>query len=473
MSAYEIERKFMMYFFDILKFLKTLEVEYRSEALQQYYISSQTDPYTRFRKKGEQYFKTIKKGEGLIREEIESQITAEEYKSQQAHIIGRLITKTRYNFDYQGFTYEIDSFSGLLYGLIYLEIEFIDEKQAKGFLLPHRFRQLLYREVTEESGYSNYALSTLPYIPSTVLSAGQLDVFSPSSLALVRTIDELVEEIQRTKILLLDNTHDVEALHNFRVAIRKLRAMLGSFAEVMVKKERKRVSTTLSGVMQKTYAKRDNDVAVASFTRLKNETPELPDYIVELILDRYQKREKAFAKKLTHLIQSDELDSMIEMLLAIKIENRLFKEVANQPIIFTALEVIKKHLHIILESGEQIDLKSDEDAYRKIRIAFKKLRYTLGVLSFMIEESHMKLLLKNLKSIQLTLGDLHNIQIQKSEVEKIMQSYDEKKKKFIKLLKKMEKQERQLKRQFLEDFREFSRKTIDYETLFFRDLEVL
>jgi len=469
MSTYEIERKFLMHFFDVLNFVKNLGVEYRSELLEQYYISSKTEPYARFRKKEARYYKTIKKGEGLVRQEIENQITMAEYESHRTAIIGRLITKTRYTFDYQNFTYELDSFSGSLTGLIYLEIEFADEEQAKEFELPKLFEQLLYREVTEESTFSNYALSTLPYIPSPTLSTMKLDAFSASSVVLVSTIERLIEEIERSRTLLEKNPHDVEALHNFRVAIRKVRAILGSFRGVMSKSVRKSTNTTLSQVMQQTNKKRDNDVAVMTFTQLRDESPKALREPITLILDFYQKREKKLTKKLAKLIGSDEVQDMLEMILAIKVEDRLFKKVANQPIILTALEVVKNHFDMIVKSGEKIDMSSDDNVYHKIRIAFKKLRYTLDLLTFMTDESKMELFLTDLKSIQTTLGDMHDIQIQRSEIEKIMLNFGENKE-FTILLKNMDREEKKLKQQFLKDFKSFAHKKMSYDTLFFKKL---
>jgi CHAD domain-containing protein len=206
-----------------------------------------------------------------------------------------------------------------------------------------------------------------------------------------------------------------------------------------------------------------------TFTQLRDESPKALREPITLILDFYQKREKKLTKKLTKLIGSDEVQDMLEMILAIKVEDRLFKKVANQPIILTALEVVKNHFDMIVKSGEKIDMSSDDNVYHKIRIAFKKLRYTLDLLAFMTDESKMELFLTDLKSIQTTLGDMHDIQIQRSEIEKIMLNFGENKE-FTILLKNMEREEKKLKQQFLKDFKSFTHKKMSYNALFFKKL---
>ena len=114
------------------------------------------EPVIRIRRDGEAYWLTYK-GKGLmVREEYNLPLTKEAYESLLPKCEGRIIRKTRYQKALpEGYTAEIDVFSGDLEGLILLEVEFPDKQQAEAFRAPGWFG----REVTEDRAYSNAALS--------------------------------------------------------------------------------------------------------------------------------------------------------------------------------------------------------------------------------------------------------------------------------------------------------------------------
>ena len=77
------------------------------------------------------FFKTIKSGEGMVREESEYLVTKEEFDKHLEDHVGKIIEKERFVFAHKGLTYELDRFFGPLKGLCYLEIEFDDEEAAE------------------------------------------------------------------------------------------------------------------------------------------------------------------------------------------------------------------------------------------------------------------------------------------------------------------------------------------------------
>ena len=115
----------------------------------------------RKQRKGETtYLLTIKKGDGLQRDEIEVEIPADIYTMIWPKTEGRRIEKTRYEIPYGNHLVELDVYYGHLRGLITAEVEFDNLELANSFVPPSWFG----REITEDSRYKNknLALKGLP-----------------------------------------------------------------------------------------------------------------------------------------------------------------------------------------------------------------------------------------------------------------------------------------------------------------------
>lgn len=95
---------------------------------------------------------TIKRGEGLIREEISEEIGSGTYKQLLSISLGKPVTKTRLVVKIDGNIVEIDKFFDK--NLIIAEIEFPNKFQAEAYIPPSWFG----KEVTKKSEYSNMNL---------------------------------------------------------------------------------------------------------------------------------------------------------------------------------------------------------------------------------------------------------------------------------------------------------------------------
>ncbi len=142
----EIERKFLL--------TETPDLGvYSKHEIEQGYLGTPEDG--RIRKSDNQYFKTVKRGEGKVRVEIESQISKEEFDNLWPTTEGKRVTKTRYLIPYQEHTIEVDLYHGNLSGLLTAEVEFSSIDDCDKFVPPDWFG----RELTEDKRYSNYYLS--------------------------------------------------------------------------------------------------------------------------------------------------------------------------------------------------------------------------------------------------------------------------------------------------------------------------
>ncbi|TYQ16845.1 UNVERIFIED_CONTAM: CYTH domain-containing protein [Acetivibrio alkalicellulosi] len=149
----EIERKFTIKNDDILNQLSE-GILYR-----QGYLNTQIERTVRVRTYSNKGFITVKGvSKGACRLEYEYEIPADEANEMLNFLCHKpLIEKTRYNYVYKGFLWEIDIFSGDNQGLLIAEIEL--ESENTFFEKP----PWIGVEVTGDPHYYNSSLIENPY----------------------------------------------------------------------------------------------------------------------------------------------------------------------------------------------------------------------------------------------------------------------------------------------------------------------
>ena len=146
----EIERKFL------LKQLPPHFEQLRGAPIEQGYLAIEPNGnQVRLRKKGETFSLTAKRGEGLVRDEHEIELTPAQFAALWPLTAGRRLTKQRYETPYAGRTIEIDVYGGINSGLVVAEVEFDSELAAREFVPPDWFAQ----DVSERPEYSNRNLA--------------------------------------------------------------------------------------------------------------------------------------------------------------------------------------------------------------------------------------------------------------------------------------------------------------------------
>lgn len=146
----EIERKFVV---QSVPF--SLE-KYPTYTIRQgYLLVSPDEDEVRVRQKEDLFFLTIKKGVGLERQEIEIEITHQQFENLYAATADHCLGKRRFEIEYKSYLIELDIFTGRLNGLIIAEVEFKTVEESRLFKIPEWFD----REVTEDAGFANRNLA--------------------------------------------------------------------------------------------------------------------------------------------------------------------------------------------------------------------------------------------------------------------------------------------------------------------------
>ena len=480
MKGLEIERKFLLRPCSPKHFLHAMGLDYRKYRLQQYYLPEQNGEYIRYRRKNNLYLKTVKSGEGMVRSEHEYPVSKKEFESHIKEHIGKIIEKERFVFRYGGKIYEMDRFRASLEGLCYLEIEFDSREEAERFVLPEIFSHLVLAEVTEESRFNNSSLCSSTFIPSLERKpesslrnrgdTGSQTAFGPfdsTVVAIEAILQNLAQRMEKSRKLLLKNEGDrAEALHQFRVSLRKARSILSLFKPLFLPHWYQLHTRNLSLLMAQTNAKRDIDVLLEKLPHYQSLLPKkLRKGVAPLRTLLYQKREEQGAW-IVSLAHSELLKYEISTL-----ARPHFSSASGvQPIVITAMQTVRRRIERIIAKGKKLHRHSGERAYHKLRIQFKKIRYFIEAMKPLIEREKYKKVLKIIKKMQVILGDFHDYQVQRSLLLSLEAHPFVQKKKtrraIRKLTREIEKLEMAEEARFRKKIGKFSARKKDFKQLF-------
>lgn len=114
-------------------------------------LRRQTGPDGRVRR-----FHTIKRGTGLVREEVEREIDEAELAREWPRTAGRRLSKVRWKVREGDHVWEVDHFPAL--SLVLAEVELASADESPPF--PAWLAPFVVKDVTEDPAYRNFTLAT-------------------------------------------------------------------------------------------------------------------------------------------------------------------------------------------------------------------------------------------------------------------------------------------------------------------------
>jgi CYTH domain-containing protein len=145
----EVERKWLV------RDLPDLSGHSGQEVIQGYIAIAADGTEVRLRQTDGKFFQTVKSEGGLVRGEIEVELSKDQFKTLWQTTAGRQLKKIRYAMSWDGRRVEVDIYQGSLAGLIVAEVEFTSARDSSRFAPPSWFG----REVTEDEHYKNAHLA--------------------------------------------------------------------------------------------------------------------------------------------------------------------------------------------------------------------------------------------------------------------------------------------------------------------------
>lgn len=480
MKHLEIERRYLLYPCSVKAFLKRYHMQYKKIPIRQFYSVAREDRVQRYRQEGNRYLLTSKTGRGMTRVEEEKEIDKATFYSALAAHRGGIIEKDRYVVEVGEYRYEIDRFKKSLKGLNILEIEFPDAARARRFRIAAPFDDLVITEVTDNPAFSNAALSRTMRIPAIahpliellkrvdrengfLKASAKVDLrpYESGAHAVKTILYRLLKSVEANRAAILEGDDDSERLHQFRVAMRKMRALLAQMSLYFDPTWLQSRKTKLAELMRQTGPKRDIDVYLMQIPRYRAWLS--ADYHEGLAeIENYlRKSAESQNVRLQAFLRSealkDEIGTIERFVHTESLEG--LSSAAENPVVIDATKALKKRYRKILKKGRAIDEEAPAADYHALRIEVKKLRYLMEFFAAILEPEAYRTLIKKLKEIQTILGEHQDLEVQRTHLKdllKIPEITDKETKKSIEKLRQiLEKEEHKKRRAFREKFAMF------------------
>jgi len=432
MKHCEIERRYLLPPCKAKRLLKKLHLPYTELPLMQFYLPSD-EGSLRYRQAGTRYIRTFKTGEGMVRTEVEEEVSEAAFRDAYRQHKGNPVEKVRYRFRLEGRLYELDEFKGALKGLVMLETEFDDPDEAERFTLPEALKPLVLDEVTENRNFTNHALAMqgLPTCPRPLdelleearkateadpynASVGlQFHPFEESLHLLQATLYALWLTLRANREAILSGDPDPERLHQLRVALRKVRSVLSFYEKILGRKSVASLRQRLSALMKATNDARDLDVFLLwldhdELERFPKRLRSALDLLRQEIISHREKAHRA----LKELLRSQKLDETLKALEHFATDESLVEHSPRLPAILTARRFLLSQAKRLQERSRKLRNDAPAWAYHKARIETKKLRYMLELFASILEPGAYDKTLKSLKKIQKVLGEHQDLMVQ-------------------------------------------------------------
>jgi len=226
---------------------------------------------------------------------------------------------------------------------------------------------------------------------------------------------------------------DPEGLHQMRVALRRLRAAVSLFADMLIGPRTEEMKTQFKWITQELGPARELDVFIKRVARpVADGKPNGPGMAV-LAKDIQRRRDEAFTRACAAVESTRFRDLVLDVAGWIEAGEwtrstddfvRLLRE---QPIVPAAADELRRRWKKILKAGAQLD-ELDPQRRHKMRIQAKKLRYASeffgGAFPGKKAMRRRKDFVVGLEKLQDALGDLNDIAVHEGLSEQIVDAQD-------------------------------------------------
>jgi CHAD domain-containing protein len=210
----------------------------------------------------------------------------------------------------------------------------------------------------------------------------------------------------------LDDAEDAEALHDFRVAIRRLRSTLRAWRPELGKSVSKGHRRALRQIQQSTGGGRDAEVALEWLAEQRGELRALQRHGHDWLVDRLTERRVRAMDQLCQQVRADFErieDALRDHLEVLQIEVRLDHPPEPERFADALSAHVRRHSDRLVTRLVRIASPEDRSECHRTRIACKRLRYLVEpVRPFAPQAAEV---VKQCKQLQDLLGDLNDAHV--------------------------------------------------------------
>ncbi|QDU59888.1 CHAD domain protein [Planctomycetes bacterium Pan216] len=215
----------------------------------------------------------------------------------------------------------------------------------------------------------------------------------------------------------LEDPHDTEALHDFRVAVRGLRSRLKAYRRYFKQNISRKLLTKVKELASSTNATRDAEVQLQWLNAQKKALEGKHALGLQRLIDRLSSFKSAGYDEIRAQVQErfGKLEPKLrERLMMYRLEIHLERPRADCTFAAATAELIREDAQELEDYLRFIEGPEDEENSHEARLVVKRLRCLLDPIRHFIPEC--KPMVKRLKGLQDTLGELHDSHVMSTEV---------------------------------------------------------
>jgi CHAD domain-containing protein len=209
---------------------------------------------------------------------------------------------------------------------------------------------------------------------------------------------------------------DTEFLHDFRVALRRARSLLGQIRNVFPPEVVEYVSAELAWIGRLTGPPRDIDVLVLALRERQGDIPAGDLEAVTSVLSQVQQREH---RGLVQALDSDRYRRLLvewEAFLRRPVLCESDTNNAGRHLVEVVSQRAWRLTRRIVRNAKAIDAHTTAARLHELRICAKKLRYLIDVTPAFYDAGDLELILAALKKLQRVLGDFNDAHSQEQRL---------------------------------------------------------
>ncbi|MQY43197.1 CHAD domain-containing protein [Epibacterium sp. SM1969] len=212
---------------------------------------------------------------------------------------------------------------------------------------------------------------------------------------------------------------DTEFLHEYRIAMRKIRSVLSLFKGVYEDAVTAELKQRFSGLMASTGPLRDLDVYLLERELYFDMLPDKLHEGLRLMFEAFEADRSAALTSLTNRLQSVEYKrDMAELQCMFDTPDALLQgEHGDESVADYAKRLIWKRYKKVCKTAREIDDATPDAQVHELRISCKKLRYLIEFFKPEFDAADIKVILKPLKRMQENLGLFNDYSVQQESLQ--------------------------------------------------------
>ncbi|WP_017443857.1 CHAD domain-containing protein [Gayadomonas joobiniege] len=213
---------------------------------------------------------------------------------------------------------------------------------------------------------------------------------------------------------ILAHNDDIEFLHDYRVAIRKIRGLISLFKKQLPKTLISELQQELAFLAKKTNELRDLDVYLHNKKSFFNRLDTNHQKGLEQLFSAFEARQRGCRRELKSWLSSQNYQQKVDHIY--HLISCLLQIDSQQSIQPCLQKLLRKNYKKVLATGQSIHAKSPDEEVHELRLSCKKLRYLTEYMQQLPAAQAASQIQKKLKKLQNSLGDFNDNSVQQNKL---------------------------------------------------------